>query len=268
METIEIDGRSLECAWFGPKPPAPTIVAMHEGLGSVSIWRDFPERLAKATGAGVFAFSRFGYGRSSAAQLPRPLSYMRDEALDVLPKVLDKIGFRRGILLGHSDGGSIAAIYAGSVQDHRVRGLVLIEPHFFVEDMNITAIRKIGDDYESTGLRTRLARHHADADATFHGWRDMWLNPRFKAFDIREELRYIRVPVLIVKGENDPYGSMAQVRAVEDECYCPMESLVVADARHAPHHEQPEVTLQGIASFINHLLWSHREAAPVQANAR
>jgi pimeloyl-ACP methyl ester carboxylesterase len=258
---IELDGLSIESAWFGPAPSeAPTIVMMHEGLGSVSTWRDFPERLAKATRSGVLVFSRIGYGRSSDATLPRPLDYLHREATEILPKILAKIGFQRGILLGHSDGGSIAAIYAGSVQDHRVRGLVLIEPHFFVEEMNLEAIRQIAKDFETTGLRARLQRHHNDADKTFRGWLNMWLDPRFKSFDIADELRHIRVPVLIVKGENDPYGSIAQIRVAENECYCPVESTVIPNARHSPHHEQPEQTLESIASFVNHVLWSHGEA--------
>src|SRR5436190_7018870 len=219
MQTVITVGEtSLECAWFGPKPPeAPTIVVMHEGLGSVYTWPNFPEQVAKATKAGVFVFSRAGYGRSSPAPLPRPLDYLHREAIDVLPKILDTIGFERGILLGHSDGGSIAAIYAGSIQDHRVRGLVLIEPHFFVEDMNIAAIRKTANDYHTTELRSRLQRHHVNADDTMRGWLDFWLHPEFKLFDIREELRYIRVPLLIVKGENDPYSTIVQIQAAEDE---------------------------------------------------
>jgi pimeloyl-ACP methyl ester carboxylesterase len=258
---IELDGLAIESAWFGPEPSeAPTIVMMHEGLGSVSTWRDFPERLAKATRSGVFVFSRVGYGRSSSAMLPRPMDYFRREATEVLPKILAEIGFQRGILLGHSDGGSIAAVYAGSVQDHRVRGLVLIEPHFFVEEMNIKAIRQIAKDFETTDLRARLQRHHNDADKTFRGWANMWLDPRFKSFDLSDELRHIRVPVLFVKGENDPYGSVAQIHMAENECYCPVESIVIANAKHAPHHEQPEQTLESIASFVNHILWAHGEA--------
>jgi len=260
---IEIDGSSIESAWFGPKPSeAPTIVMMHEGLGSLSTWRDIPERLARTTNSGVFVFSRTGYGRSSEATLPRPIDYLHREATQVLPKVLKKIGFQRGILLGHSDGGSIAAIYAGSFQDHRVCGLVLIEPHFFVEDINIEAIRRTAKDYETTDLRTRLQRHHNDADKTFRGWLNLWLDPRFKSFDIREELRYIRVPILIVKGANDPYSSIAQIHAAEDECYCPVESIIIPNARHAPHHDQSERTLESIAAFVNHILQSHGEAIP------
>jgi pimeloyl-ACP methyl ester carboxylesterase len=259
MQTaVDIDGVSLECAWFGVRPPdSPTIVMLHEGLGSVSTWRNFPERLAAATKTGVFAFSRAGYGRSSSAPLPRPVDTLHREALHVLPKVLDAIGFRRGILFGHSDGGSIAAIYAGSIQDHRVRGLVLIEPHFFVEAMNLAAIRKTAADYETGDLRARLARHHANADATMQGWLDFWLDPEFETFDIREALRYIRVPLLVVKGENDPYGTIEQIRAAEAECYCPVEAVVIPKAGHAPHHDAPELTLEIVAGFVNHILWVH-----------
>jgi len=268
QNSIQIEGISLEISWIGPGPEsAPTIVMMHEGLGSVSTWRDFPQRLAKATNTGVFAFSRRGYGRSSPAQLPRPVDYLRREAIDVLPKVLDEIGFQRGILLGHSDGGSIAAIYAGSLQDHRVRGIALIEPHFFVEEMNLKAIRKITDDYKTTDLSARLGRHHNNPDDTFYGWSGFWLDPRFKSFEVRDELQHIRVPILIVKGENDPYGSIAQIRIADEECYCPVESIVIPNARHAPHHEQPEQTLDAIASFINHVLWSHQEARPLQVSS-
>jgi pimeloyl-ACP methyl ester carboxylesterase len=180
----------------------------------------------------------------------------------VLPKLLQKIGFRRGILLGHSDGGSIAAMYAGSIQDHRVRGLVLIEPHFFVEGINLDAIRKLNEDYAKTDFRARLARHHDDVDKTFRGWADMWLDPGFKSFDMTEELQHIRVPVLIVKGADDPYGTVAQIRMAEEQCYCPVEFTVLAKARHAPHHEQPQQTLEIVGAFINHILWSHGEAQP------
>jgi pimeloyl-ACP methyl ester carboxylesterase len=268
MQTnITVGETTLEGAWFGPKPQAaPTIVMMHEGLGAVSTWRNFPERLAAATKTGVFVFSRAGYGRSSPAKLPRPVDYLRREAIDVVPKVLEAIGFRRGILLGHSDGASIAAIYAGSIQDHRVRGLVLIEPHFFVEEINLAAIRKLAGEFKTSEVRTRLARHHDNVDATMQGWLDFWLNPEFAAFDMREELAYIRVPILIVKGENDPYGTIAQIRAAEEACYCPVESIVVPNARHAPHHDAPELTLAAIAAFINHILWFH-EAPAARAGA-
>ncbi len=261
-DLIEIGGAKLECAWFGDAPEdAPMLVLLHEGLGSVSIWRDYPAALAKATGTRVFAYSRAGYGKSDPATLPRPLDFMQREAREVLPKLLDRIGFRRGILVGHSDGGTIAAAYAGSMQDHRVRGVVLIEPHFFVEEFNLRSIRKITAEYETSGLREKLARHHADPDNAFKGWSGAWLDPGFgRVLDLREELIHIRVPILIVKGENDPYATMEQVRFAERECYCPVEHVVIADAAHAPHREKPAETLVATADFINRILRTHNEA--------
>jgi pimeloyl-ACP methyl ester carboxylesterase len=267
---VTINGVKLEYAWFGDAPKdAPTLIMLHEGLGSVSLWRDFPAALAQATGTRVFAYSRAGYGKSDPVKLPRPLDFMQREAREVLPKLLELIGFRRGMLVGHSDGGTIAAAYAGSIQDHRVRGLVLIEPHFFVEEFNLKSIRKIASEYGSTDLRTKLARHHNDPDNAFLGWSGAWLDPNFhRVLDLSEQLGYIRVPVLIVKGENDPYGTIEQVRLAERECYCPVEHVVVRDAAHTPHREQPEVTLAATADFINRILWTHREAAPAMAPAQ
>src|SRR5438552_16793060 len=167
---LDLGSVRLEFRTIGPRPHvAPTIVMLHEGLGCVGLWGDFPDRIAAETGAGVFVYSRAGYGRSSPVVLPRPLSFMHEEAREVLPRLLDAIGFRRGLLLGHSDGASIAAIYAGSVQDHRVRGLVLIAPHFIVEDLSIRSIAAAREAY-ATDLRAKLARWHADVDNAFCGW--------------------------------------------------------------------------------------------------
>ena len=178
---LELGDQRLEYRMIGPRPhAAPTIVLLHEGLGSVAIWGDFPDQLAAATGAGVFAYSRAGYGRSSPSTLPRPVSFMHDEAREVLPRVLDAIGFRRGSLVGHSDGASIATIYAGSVQDHRVRGLVLMAPHFFTEDMGVAEIARAKGAFEQGDLRSKLARLHADVDNAFRGWCDAWLDPDFR----------------------------------------------------------------------------------------
>jgi pimeloyl-ACP methyl ester carboxylesterase len=205
--------------------------------------------LAERTGAGVFVYSRAGYGQSSTLALPRPLDYMQREATEMLPRLLDTIGFKRGILLGHSDGATIAAWYAGSVQDHRVRGLILIAPHFFMEASNIAAIRQTVETFETTDLRARLARHHADVDAAFRGWSGAWLDPGFATFDTTEALAYIRVPVLVVHGAADPYGTLAQVRVVEEECYCPVETAVLDGVGHAPHREQPEKILASVTEF-------------------
>src|ERR1700681_4482524 len=171
--TLRIGASDLEYRMIGPAPAdAPTIVMLHEGLGCAGLWGDFPDRLAAATGAGVLVYSRAGYGASTTVALPRPLDYMHIEALDTLPKLLDQIGFRRGLLLGHSDGASIAAIYAGGVQDHRVRGVAMIAPHFIVEDISMTSIAEIRRAYETTDLKTKLARWQSDVDNAFYGWND------------------------------------------------------------------------------------------------
>lgn len=258
---LDIGGQRLEYRMIGPRPnEAPTIVMLHEGLGCVGMWNSFPERLAQATGAGVFAYSRAGYGQSSPVTLPRPLTYMHDEAA-LLPKILSAIGFRRGLLLGHSDGASIATIYAGSVQDHRIRGLVLIAPHFFVEDVSIKSIAEAKDAYAQGDLRERLARYHGDVDNAFRGWNDAWLDPNFRSWNITEELAYIRVPILIVQGEQDQYGTVAQIAAAQEECYCPVDVALLAEARHAPHREAPDATLQAVGDFANRILHTHEEAA-------
>jgi pimeloyl-ACP methyl ester carboxylesterase len=252
---IILDGRRLETAWWGPDPDqAPTLVLLHEGLGSISLWRDLPERLAAATGCGVFAYSRFGYGQSDPVTLPRPMTYMQDEALTVLPRVLDAARIERAVLLGHSDGGSIAAIYAGAVRDARLAGLVLIAAHFFVEDLNIESIARIRTDYETTDLRARLARHHADADNAFRGWNDAWLDPRFRAFDITEYLPGIAVPVLALQGADDPYGTAAQLEVLERHVTAPLDTRLIPGARHAPHLEAKDATLAAIAGFARSVL--------------
>jgi pimeloyl-ACP methyl ester carboxylesterase len=264
-DRLEVAGASLEYRFTGPQPAeAPTIVMLHEGLGSAALWRELPERLSEATGVGVFAYSRAGYGRSSPVALPRPLDYMRREALTTLPAVLEAIGFRRGLLLGHSDGASIATIYAGSVQDHRVRALSLIAPHFFVEDLSIASIAAARAAYETGDLRTKLARWHDDVDGAFLGWNGAWLDPGFPAaFDLTEELAYLRVPVQIIQGADDQYGTIRQIEVAREECYCPVDVTLIDGAGHAPQRDAPEVTLGALAGFANRMLRDHGEGRPV-----
>jgi pimeloyl-ACP methyl ester carboxylesterase len=252
---IALDGRRLETGWWGPAPEAAsTLVLLHEGLGSVALWRDFPEALVAATGCGVFAWSRFGYGGSDLVQLPRPMTYMHDEALNVLPRVLDAAGVRRAILIGHSDGGSIAAIHAGAVRDARVAGVVLIAAHFFVEDLNIASIAAIKERYERGDLRQRVARYHRDVDVAFRGWNDAWLDPRFRSFDITDHVRRIRVPILALQGADDPYGTPKQLRVLERAATCPVDARLIAGARHAPHLEAKDTTLAAIVPFVRSVL--------------
>jgi pimeloyl-ACP methyl ester carboxylesterase len=257
---LELGEMRLEYRMIGPRPDAAsTLVLLHEGLGCVAGWGSFAQDLAAATGAGVFAYSRAGYGRSSPAKLPRPVSFMHDEARDVLARVLDAIGFRRGLLVGHSDGASIATIYAGSIQDHRVRGLALMAPHFFTEDVGIAEIVRTRAAFEAGPLRAKLARWHADPDNAFHSWCGPWLNPEFRTWDLSDALAHIRVPILIVQGENDQYGTMRQIEVAQQECYCPVDVALLANTRHAPHREAPEATLRAISEFVNRLLREHHE---------
>jgi pimeloyl-ACP methyl ester carboxylesterase len=259
---LQIGAAELEYRMIGPLPhEAPTLVLLHEGLGSVGQWGDFPDRLATATSAGVFVYSRAGYGESSPVPLPRPLTYMHDEALQALPQILDAIGFRRGILIGHSDGASIATIYAGSVQDHRIRGLSLIAPHFVVEDVSIASIAAAKRAYETTDLREKLARWHRHVDVAFRGWNEAWLDPQFRNWDISESLAYIRVPVQIVQGEADQYGTLRQIEIARDECYCPVDVTVLPGIGHTPQREAANRTLIAVSDFVNRMLYLHGEGA-------
>ena len=259
---LEFDGLRLEYRMAGPRPQdAPTLILLHEGLGSAGMWGDFPEKLTAATGCGVFAWSRVGYGQSSPAKLPRKLDFMHVEAREILPRLLDAIGFREGLLVGHSDGASIAAIYGGAVQDHRVRGLVLMAPHFIVEDVTINSIREIRQAFDTTDVRQRFQRWHADADATVRGWTDVWMKNDFKTWDLSEELAYIRVPILIIQGEHDHYGTERQIEIAREECYCPVDVLLIPGIQHVPHREAPEVTLKAIADFAGRLLHRHEQPA-------
>jgi pimeloyl-ACP methyl ester carboxylesterase len=252
---LSIGTQRLEYRMIGPRPnAASTLVLLHEGLGCVGMWADFPEKLQAATGAGVFVYSRAGYGRSSPVTLPRPLSFMHAEARETLPQILDAIGFQSGLLVGHSDGASIAAIYGGSHQDHRVGGIVLIAPHFIVEDVTIASIAEMRKTYDSTELRARLSRWHADVDATVHGWSDVWLKGDFRKWDLTEFLAYIRVPVLIVQGEDDQYGTVRQIEIAQQECYCPVEFALLPGAKHVPQREAPEATLKVVKEFVERVL--------------
>jgi pimeloyl-ACP methyl ester carboxylesterase len=261
---LRIGASDLEYRMIGPAPAdAPTIVMLHEGLGSAGLWGDFPDRLQQATGAGVFVYSRAGYGASTPVKLPRPLDYMQIEALDMFPKLLAAIGFRRGVLVGHSDGASIAAIYAGGVQDHRVCGVALIAPHFVVEDVSVASIAAIRTAYETTDLRKKLARWHRNVDNSFYGWNDAWLDPQFRAWDISDYLAYVRVPVAIIQGADDQYGTIRQVEIARQECYCPVDVTIIEGAGHSPHREAPDNTLNVILQLADAVL--AEEGAPGRA---
>lgn len=252
---LDLGDEKLEYRMIGPRPgAAPTIVMLHEGLGCVAMWGDFPDKVAAATGCGVFVYSRKGYGNSSPVPLPRQISYMHEEAKTSVPRVLDAIGFERGILLGHSDGASIAAIYAGTHQDHRVLGLVLMAPHFIVEDLSVKSIAEARTAYNDGDLRARLARYHPNVDVAFRGWNDVWLDNDFRQWDISEELAYIRVPILIVQGEDDQYGTLRQIEIANEECYCPVEVALLPGVKHQPQREGTEATLKRVSDFTRRVL--------------
>ena len=261
---IVIAGRRIEAEWHGPPPDrAPTLVLLHEGLGCVSMWRDFPRALAARTGYGVIVYSRPGYGGSDPVARPPSLRYMDEEAFEVLPAVLDQAAVRKAVLVGHSDGASIATIYAGGAQDFRVRGLVLMAPHFFVEDLSIRSIVAAKEAYERGDLRARLSRHHgANVDTAFYVWNSAWLDPGSRDWRIDDRLAHVRVPILIVQGADDQYGTTAQIAMAEQETYCPVEALVLNDCRHSPHLDQPAGTVSAIADFAQRLLTVHEGFVP------
>ena len=240
---------SLETAVFGPPPQAaPTIVLLHEGLGSVALWRDFPATLAEATGFGVFVYSRAGYGRSSPVALPRPLDYMTREAVETLPLVLAAVGVERVVLVGHSDGASIAALFAGAFEDSRLAGLALIAPHFFAEPEGLAAIRAAERAFAEGDLRARLERHHADVEGAFYGWSRAWLDADFTRWNIADCIDGWRVPALVVQGDADPYGTLRQVEEIRRRAAA-VEALILPGCGHAPQFERPAETLAAIAGF-------------------
>ncbi|MEL6451661.1 MAG: alpha/beta hydrolase [Pseudomonadota bacterium] len=254
LGTVAIGAQRLEYACWGPPPDAaPTLVMLHEGLGSVGLWRDWPAAVAEATGFGALAYSRAGYGRSSDAELPRPLDYMAREAEDVLGALLDAAGVTSAVLLGHSDGATIAGIYAGSVSDMRVRGLILIAPHFFTEPAGLAAIAQAKVAYETGDLRTRLTRYHDAPDTAFYGWHDAWTSPGFAAWDVSDCIDHWRIPALVVQGTDDPYGTRAQVEEAEARSYAPVETLVLTGAGHAPHQTDKGAVTEAAATFCARL---------------
>ncbi|MBY6048953.1 alpha/beta fold hydrolase [Vannielia litorea] len=258
MGRVTAAGKSLEWQSCGGDTSAPVIVLLHEGLGCLALWRDIPEKLAQATGLRVFAYSRAGYGQSDPADLPRPLDYMTREAMEALPDVLNAIGAEQYILMGHSDGATIAAEYAGRHADHRIRGLVLMAPHFFTEPDGLAAIAAAREAFEAD-LKPRMAKYHADPEATFRGWNDVWLAPGFKEWHVGEVVDYLRIPSLVIQGADDQYGTLAQVREVEERSYAPVDTVILENCRHSPHFDQPQAVLDAVAEFSARLIRLERE---------
>jgi len=255
MQSIHAGGHRLECARLTashPRHGVPSIVLLHEGLGSVAMWGGFPQALANATGCEVVLYSRHGYGRSDPLVAPRTPRSLHDEALIVLPELLDTLRIERPLLFGHSDGASIALIHAGGA-DRPTAGLVAMAPHVMVEDVTLASIAQAKVAYETTDLRQRLARHHADVDSAFWGWNRVWLDPAFRDWNIEEYLPRIGCPILAIQGEDDEYGTMEQVdriaRGARD-----VEVVKLAHCRHSPHRDQPEAVLKATAAFVKRVL--------------
>jgi pimeloyl-ACP methyl ester carboxylesterase len=243
----------IEYEHIAGDPQSPTIVMLHEGLGSVSMWKDFPERLARTTRNSVVVFSRHGYGRSERVQAPRSVSYMHNEALTVLPQFLDALGIVNPILFGHSDGGSIALIHAGG-SGRKVSGIVALAPHVLVEEISVTGISAAKIAYETTTLRDRLARYHDDVDGAFWGWNKIWLDPAFREWNIEKYLPRIACSVLAIQGEDDEYGTMGQIdriaRAAAD-----VELFKLEHCGHSPHRDCPDAVLERVSQWIQRQGW-------------
>ncbi|MGQ0579285.1 MAG: alpha/beta fold hydrolase [Betaproteobacteria bacterium] len=251
-------GHRLEYKRFDPGPRSrpvadvPVLVFLHEGLGSVALWKGFPENVTHATGCPAIVYSRYGYGRSERLAGARGVDYMHREALEVLPQLLDALSIRNAILIGHSDGASIALIHAGA-GSRPVRGLVLLAPHVFVEDITVKSIAEAKVAFMNTDLPVKLARYHDDAESTFRGWNDIWLHPDFRRWNIEEYLPGITCPVLQIQGEGDQYGTAAQVKAIATRVKGPVETLMLANCAHSPHVDQEQRTIEKIAHFVNRL---------------
>lgn len=246
---VEIRGRRIEVRTIaGDRARAP-LVFLHEGLGSVAMWRGFPARVAEVTGHPGLVYSRHGYGSSDVLEAPFGVDYMHREALETLPALLAHFGVERPVLVGHSDGASIALIYAGAHPD-AVCGLAALAPHVFVEDVSVRSIEEAKVAFETTEMQRKLARYHADARRTFYGWNDIWLHPDFRRWNIEACLPRIRCPVLALQGVDDAYGTMAQIEAVAAQVAGPCEVVTLDACGHSPHRDQHDLTLAAIARFV------------------
>lgn len=266
MPFIEAAGHRLHYEWAGPEPTdAATLVFLHEGLGSVSMWRDFPHALAEATGCGMLNYSRWGHGGSAPIAEARGVEYMHNEALNSLPEVLSTLGVRRPILVGHSDGGSIALIYAGSGAAQGAGpapvALILEAAHVFVEDISVDSIAKTKFAFETTELPQKLGRHHDDPVGMFRAWNDIWLHPDFRHWNIEDYLPMVACPVLAIQGENDEYGTGKQVDAIAAKSGGPTEVLIPAGCGHSPHRDRREEVLAAMTDFVLRMTGQKASAA-------
>lgn len=246
---IDVAGGPVEVADLPGDPDLAPLVLLHEGLGSIGLWRDLPADLAAATGRRTIAYSRHGYGGSAPAALPRTPAFMHHEAIAVLPQVLDRLDAVDPVLVGHSDGASIALIHAGTGSG-TPSGLVLLAPHVVVEEHGLVGIRAVRETYLAGDLPQRMARHHADADATFWGWNDIWLAEDFRSWDIRPECAGVTCPVLLVQGTADEYGTMAHLDEIAARVQGGVRRLELPDVGHSPHLDRPAEVVAAVSRFL------------------
>ena len=252
---LEIGALRFEILRAGPDPRnAPTLIFLHEGLGSAREWAALMPPLIEATGCGAVAYSRQGYGASSPVKRPRPLDYLEREAREVLPDILDAVGIGRCILIGHSDGASIAALAAAS-GDRRIRGAVLIAPHVFVEDVTLAGIAKAKAAFETGRLRDTLESRHDDVDGAFYGWCDAWLDPARRDWSIVAELGRLAVPLAVLQGGSDPYGSTRQAEVVAQNSLAPVDLTILPGIGHFPHREAIEASKDVILRLAHRTLF-------------
>ncbi|HEV7628933.1 MAG TPA: alpha/beta hydrolase, partial [Streptomyces sp.] len=257
LQTLLAGDHRLEYCLIHAETPvqgAPTLVFLHEGLGSVALWKRFPTEVAAATGCPALVYSRYGYGKSDKLAAPRKVDYMHREALDVLPEILAQLRIDDPVLVGHSDGASIALIHAGSGR-RLVSGVVAMAPHVFVEDATVRSIAEAGEIFRATDLPERLGRYHDDVASTFRGWNDIWLHPDFRRWNIEEYLAGVRCPLLVIQGEDDQYGTRAQIEAIARQVSGPVETLLLPDCAHSPHQSlQKDATVAAITTFVRKLI--------------
>ena len=252
MSFVTAAGHSLEYQRIEADPARPTLVFLHEGLGSITQWRDFPQKIVEATRCPALVYARYGYGQSDVLEGPRTVDFMHDEAQVALPELLAALRISNPILVGHSDGASISLIHAGS--GHPVRGIVVEAPHVFVEEHGGHGIRAAGEAFRTSDLPQKLGKHHRDAAKTFYGWYDVWMSGEFPKWNIEDSLPGIRCPVMAIQGEDDAYGTMEQLDAIARQVKGPCELVKLANCGHAPHKEQPEKTLAAVTRFIESIL--------------
>jgi pimeloyl-ACP methyl ester carboxylesterase len=248
-QQLNLDGRRIEYRFVEPTlDRGLDLVMLHEGLGSVSMWREFPEQLARATGCRTLVYSRHGYGGSSPLNAPRGQDYMHEEARTWLPAILERLEIRRPVLFGHSDGASIALIHAATPGSD-VAGIIALAPHVKVEELTVRSIAAAKAAYLETDLRARLSRHHADVDSTFWGWNRIWLDPAFRNWNIEALLPSIRCPILAIQGEDDEYGTMEQVASI-GRAVANSTMLALPACRHSPHRDRPQDVLRAAREFV------------------